>query len=213
MATILHNRIVLIITFVSVFLFWSVSFLPQFAPSFFSQELKLIYFLSIPVILLVVASFGLISLLRFVIAKRRNDSPSKGSIVGIYLLLSFITLTPVTFAVHCYIPRALPFGSDMKPFDSAIWKSESSTDWNEGISVREQMLTDVVEKVLPGKSRQEIENALGPSLETDYFSSFDKDLIYCLGPERDGLFNIDSEWLLIWLNEDGKFKRYMIAND
>lgn len=75
------------------------------------------------------------------------------------------------------------------------------------------MLKEVIEKILPGKSRQDIENALGPSLETPYFSSLDKDLIYYLGPERDGLFNIDSEWLLIWIDEEGNFKRYMIAND
>ena len=75
------------------------------------------------------------------------------------------------------------------------------------------MLKDVIEKILPGKSRQEIESALGPSLETHYFSSLDKDLIYYLGPERDGFFTIDSEWLLIWVDEDGKFKRYRIAND
>ena len=79
--------------------------------------------------------------------------------------------------------------------------------------MREQMLKHVVEKVLPGKNRQEIENILGPSLETDYFIGVDKDLIYYLGPERDGFFNIDSEWILIWLDENGKFKRYMIAND
>jgi hypothetical protein len=101
----------------------------------------------------------------------------------------------------------------MKSFDSDIWKSKSSTDWNKGISLREQMLKDVVENVLPGKTKQEIVSALGPSLKTNYFSSLDKDLIYCLGPERDGFFNIDSEWLLIWLDKDGKFERYMIVND
>jgi len=211
--TILHNRRILIIIFLSVFLFLSSSFLPRFAPSFFSREIKFLYFLSIPVILLIIVLFGLISLIRLVIAKGRDNPPSKVSIVGVSLFLSFIILTPLTFAVHRYIPRALPAGSDMKSFDSAIWQSESSTDWNEGISVREQMLKDVVERILPGKSRQEIESALGPSLETNYFSSLDKDLIYYLGPERDGLFNIDSEWLLIWIDEDGKFKRYMIAND
>ncbi|WP_342349061.1 hypothetical protein [uncultured Nitrospira sp.] len=163
--------------------------------------------------MLIILLFGFISLIRLVIAKGRNNLPSKFSIVGVSLLLSFIILTPLIFAVHRYIPRALPTGSDTKIFDSAIWKSESSTDWNGGITVREKMLKEVIEKILPGKSRQDIENALGPSLETPYFSSLDKDLIYYLGPERDGLFNIDSEWLLIWIDEEGNFKRYMIAND
>lgn len=75
------------------------------------------------------------------------------------------------------------------------------------------MLKEVIEKILPGKSRQEIESALGPSIEISYFRELDKDLIYYLGPERDGLFNIDSEWLLIWMDEDGNFRRYMIVND
>ena len=157
--------------------------------------------------------FGIIFLIRFLIAKRKSDPPSKVSVVGVSLLLSFIILTPLTLAIHRYIPRALPTGSDLRAFDSAIWKSESSKDRNDGISMREKMLKDVVENVLPGKSGQEIKSLLGPSLETSYFRSLDKDLIYYLGPERDGLFNIDSEWLLIWLDHDGKFKKYMIAND
>ena len=51
------------------------------------------------------------------------------------------------------------------------------------------------------------------SLKTEYFKTVDKDLIYCLGPERDGFINIDSEWLLIWLGDNGVFKKYIIAND
>jgi hypothetical protein len=208
-----HNRRILIISFLSASVFWSSSFLPRFAPSFTSPEIKFFYFLSFPVVLLIITFFGFISLIRFVIEKRGDNPPSKVSAVGVSLLLSFIILSPLTFAAHRYIPRALPTGSDMKSFDPVIWKSESSTGWNEGISVREKMLKDVVDKVLQGKSKQEIVNALGASIETDYFSSLDKDLIYYLGPERDGLFTIDSEWLLIWIDEDGQFKRYVIAND
>lgn len=191
----------------------SSSFLPQFVPSLISGEIKLLYFLSIPAVLLIILLFGIISLIRIVLAKHRDNRPSRASIVGVSLLLNFIILTPLIIAVHQYIPRALPTGSDTKPFDSVVWKSESSTDWNDGISKREQMLKEVVEKILPGKSRQEIESALGPSLQTSYFSDSDKDLIYYLGPERDGLFSIDSEWLLIWMGEDGNFKKYIIVND
>lgn len=213
MEIILHKRRILIITFLSVFLFLSSSFLPQFVPLLISREIKPLYFSSILVILIIILLFGLISPIRIVIGKRRDNLPNKVSIVGFSLLVSFITLTPLTFAVHRYVGRALPTGSGTKSFDSDIWKSESSTDWNEGISLREQMLKEVAEKILPGKSKQEIERALGPSLETFYFSNLDKGLIYYLGPERDGLFNIDSEWLLIWMDEDGNFKRYKIAND
>jgi hypothetical protein len=54
------------------------------------------------------------------------------------------------------------------------------------------MLEDLVFNVLPGKSRVEIEVLLGPSLETNYFSSVDKDLIYYMGPQRDSFMGIDS---------------------
>lgn len=139
--------------------------------------------------------------------------PTKFSKIGIFLLLGLTILIPAIFMINKYIPSELPSGSDMKPFDSLIWQADSSSNWNNGISLREQMLKDVLENKLPGKNKQEIEKILGPSLETNYFRSVDKDLIYYLGPQRDSVLNLDSEWLLIWLNEDGKFKSYKIAND
>jgi len=75
------------------------------------------------------------------------------------------------------------------------------------------MLADVVKSVLPGRTRVELEEILGASLETPYFKSSGRDLIYVLGPQRDSYFTIDSEWLLIWLDKDGRFERYTIAND
>jgi len=60
------------------------------------------------------------------------------------------------------------------------------------------MLVDVVKNILPGRTRAEIEEILGPSLETSYFKSTGRDLIYGLGPQRDSYFSIDSEWLLTY---------------
>ena len=37
--------------------------------------------------------------------------------------------------------------------------------------------------------------------------------LYHLGRERDSLFRIDSEWLLIWLDPSGRFDRYEIHTD
>jgi len=74
------------------------------------------------------------------------------------------------------------------------------------------MVDDVMRNVLPGKNRQQIEDALGPSLSTQYFGSGGRDLIYVLGRER-GWFGIDSEWLLIWLDAKGVFSRAKLATD
>ncbi len=38
-------------------------------------------------------------------------------------------------------------------------------------------------------------------------------LIYFMGPERGGGINIDSEWLLVWLDKSGRFQRYRIVTD
>ena len=75
------------------------------------------------------------------------------------------------------------------------------------------MLGDVVAHVLPGRTQAEIEEMLGPSLTTSYFESTSRDLIYVLGAERDSFFPVDSEWLLVWLDEAGRFQRYAVYTD
>ncbi len=130
-----------------------------------------------------------------------------------YIQLSI--LVALLILPSCSNKRDLPNGSDLLKFDSVIWQSESSTKPDDNlISKREKMLQDLVENILPGKPQNEIEKLLGKSLETPYFSSINKDLIYYLGPERDNYFgNIDSEWLLIWLDESDKFEKYELRND
>lgn len=73
------------------------------------------------------------------------------------------------------------------------------------------MLGDAV-AALQGKTRSEIESLLGPSLDTPYFTSTGRDLVYFLGPER-AYLAFDSERLLIWLDKNGRFLQYSIAND
>ena len=54
--------------------------------------------------------------------------------------------------------------------------------------------------------------ALGPLLDTPYFRSTGRDMIYMNGPEREA-FALDSAWLLIWIDESGRFARFRIAID
>ena len=127
-------------------------------------------------------------------------------------ILSIIILSIIVYFFLGY--SKLPHGSDLRKFDSDTWKKASSPNHNSNlISEREKMLKDLINNILPDKNRDEIEQLLGASLETSYFKSIDKDLIYYLGPERNGFMNIDSEWLLIWLDESNKFKRYKIIDD
>jgi hypothetical protein len=79
-------------------------------------------------------------------------------------------------------------------------------------TARQQMVGEVVQRLLPGKTRGELERLLGPSLDTPYFKTTGRDLIYVLGPER-SFISIDSEWLLIWLDQAGRFRRAEIVTD
>ena len=64
---------------------------------------------------------------------------------------------------------------------------------------------------LDGLTRREVLALLGPADDTPYFR--DWDLVYRLGPERDLLFRIDSEWLVIRFGRDGRVSDYRVVSD
>lgn len=98
-----------------------------------------------------------------------------------------------------------------RAFDSGEWRAASSAR-GDTPTVRQQMVGEVVQRLLPGRTRGEVERLLGPSLDTPYFRTAGRDLIYILGPER-SFISIDSEWLLIWLDQAGRFRRAEIVTD
>ena len=111
------------------------------------------------------------------------------------------------------LERGLPTGSHVRRFDSRVWRDPTSShDTTGDLTARQKMLGDVVENALPGRSRTEIEAILGPPSDTGNFAGLGHDLIYVTGPER-GPFSIDSEWLLIWLDEQGRFERFEVTTD
>jgi hypothetical protein len=73
------------------------------------------------------------------------------------------------------------------------------------------MLADVVRR-LPGATCEQVERDLGPSLQTPYFRSTGRDLIYWLGPGR-AFMSFDSEWLHVWLTTDQKVERFAVVED
>jgi hypothetical protein len=133
------------------------------------------------------------------------------------VLVVFPSVCILVFAfivgVQRLITGDLPMGSRVMAFDGDTWRDEESAAYVQGdVTPRQKMLGDVVANVLPGRSRTEIEAQLGPSLDTPYLRSTGRDLIYVTGPERNPL-GLDSEWLLIWLDDSGMFERYDIGHD
>ncbi len=106
----------------------------------------------------------------------------------------------------------------MAPFDQAAWCDPGSANFIPGdLTPRQKMLGAVVRSVLkPGgqaATREAIVAQLGPSEDSELFASMGHDLIYHLGPQHDSIFAIDEDWLLIWLDESGRFVRFEIRAD
>ena len=200
--------------YVGLAAYFGVILLPHRWPALGASPWWLVYWLSIPLVLLVLAgvAVGTATSLR---STRSSGSPSKQfsrrlarvSLVGLLIFGAVIVLANS-------IRRSLPTGSFVMEFDPDVWRDPASTLWSDGdITPRQKMLGSAVEQLTPGMTRSEIEALLGPPTETSYFEASGRDLVYVTGPERDSFIGVDSEWLLIWLDESGGFERYEIARD
>jgi len=74
------------------------------------------------------------------------------------------------------------------------------------------MVDDLVESGrLDRKTRDEVYALLGTPPETSYFS--DWDAVYWLGPERNYILRIDSEWLVIRFDGNSIVSEYQLVSD
>lgn len=205
------RRLIVVFAFV---VYFGPLLIPEWWPAFRATAAYFVYALTLPFALLaliVLGAWGAIGL--FVSGMRSSPRQAKHrsmlsiSIIGLLLFAS-------AYGLSAAIRGALPSGSNLQRFDSAQWKHEAAFESaGSDISVRQKMLGDVVSNVLPGRDRRQLEEMLGPSLDTPYFASSGRDLIYLLGRERDSMFGVDSEWLLIWLDGSGRFERYQVWTD
>jgi hypothetical protein len=195
------------IAYFALFLF------PKVFPAVGTSSFTLIVALSILAVMPALAALAIWGALGRLLAWWRDRPLGAGSRWAGQIALAGFSAFIVFLLLGRMLPSALPTGSYMSEFDQSAWLDPKSANYvHNDITPRQKMLAAVVAK-LPGSSQAHLEQTLGPSLETDYFLSTGRDIIYVLGPERDSLFGIDSEWLLIWLDEKGTFERYEIVND
>jgi hypothetical protein len=93
-------------------------------------------------------------------------------------------------------------------FDPVKWEDESQVQ--KGVRLR---MADglIARQTLLGKTRTEVVDLLGEPPSTGYFSSWD--MVYWLGTERAGYMSIDSEWLVLRLDDEGRVTENRILND
>ena len=192
-------------------LYFGIFLVPKFFPRSFESFTFLGFFASLFLVLGILAILGVWGAIGMACSRLRQEKTRpRHRFLVVYAALGFVFFG-VVITVHL-IPFTLPSGSYQLKFNSSLWTSPESSFHVEGdITPRQKMLGDAV-AVLPGRTRSEIEAVLGPSLDTPYFASTGRNMIYSLGRQR-AVFSVDGEWLLIWLDESDRFLRYRIASD
>jgi hypothetical protein len=104
------------------------------------------------------------------------------------------------FALACLTLMCLSACKQTIPFDSAVWKKSDS--WEQETFPRQGMAQDLINnRKLNGQTRAEVIELLGePDSEREYEGGHQ--LNYWLGP--DSGYGIDSEWLMIELDDAGR---------
>jgi hypothetical protein len=188
--------------------------IPEWWPGFAGSPSFFLYVLSIPITLLALLGIAVWGVIGAFAARRRGSSMSSRHRGLVVLGVAGFLIFGLAVVLARQVKGALPTGSHLLEFAPSVWRDPKSSRFIDGdITPRQKMLGSVVERLGPTQSGADIEALLGPSLETPYFESTGRDLIYILGPQRDSLFAIDSEWLLIWLDDSGHFERYDIYTD
>jgi len=164
------------------------------------QPVSKAYALSIWVFSALIVIFGFYSFVAWIVAKRRNKTLNSAVVIGPTISLTILIL----FLCAPYLPKFLPSGSHLQPFDSDLWIADDSILVRDGITNRQKMLGDVIDNVLPGKSRNEIISLLGLSSD----DSNQPTLVYYLGPARRDFMGVQAEWLKVYLDPSGHFEKY-----
>ncbi len=121
------------------------------------------------------------------------------------LSYSLVALVSVSLLVFLLLINTMGNHFVEKEFSSSIWKADKES--------RIEMIDDLVsKKIIDDLPVWQTITLLGMPEEDCYFYQSGHDMLYYLGPER-SYFSIDSEFLLIWLNDDNFVEKYEIVLD
>ena len=209
MNLLLKNKFVKValITFGATLLYWAFGFyLLHLLPyQYWFKAVSAVYAPSILFFFGLVAISNLYSVITFIRAKWKKKEMSPMIIMGPVISLTIL----IVFALKPHMPKLLPNGSHLQSFDSDLWLADDSTVVREGITVRQKMLGDVVEHILPGKSRNEIIRVLGLSSD----DSNQPTLNYYLGPAREDFLGIHISFLKIHFDPLDHYEKYSVVLD
>ncbi len=121
-----------------------------------------------------------------------------------------IVLVILTFVLIMFIMWGKNDGVNRISFNSNTWKNTPATHSLDSIRLR--MADDFLKTYrLLGKSKEEIVGLIGEPDQTGYFNT--RDIVYMLGQETDSYFAIDSQWLVLDLNESDNVIAFEVVTD
>ena len=128
------------------------------------------------------------------------------------VLLSILLVVAAAPFVVLFVSVGKEYGEEYLSrvnFDSDLWQNDQAI--NREPYPRLRMVDNLLKKHnLNGKDHNEIITLLGKPEETPYFKEYE--IVYWLGPERN-FISIDSEWLVININEKGIVDEYHVFTD
>lgn len=193
---------------IAVTIFFSLQFLPHWFTSLVVTGAPFLYLALAAFLSLMILLGTALSLLVWIAARNEVSKLHRRNWV-ITLVLTVAIAVGLTAGSYAFA-RGLTLGSFARSFDQQDWAS-AHLSWKGDITARQKMLGDVINKFVINGHQDEIVEELGPS-DGGPFDSSGRDLIYRLGPQRDG-FPIDDEWLLIWCDEQRRVVRYDVWTD
>ena len=121
-------------------------------------------------------------------------------------LIVLIIILTALFSIFAFLDD----GVDRIPFVSSVWKNTPAVFSHD--SVRLRMVDDFLNDYsIAGMPRSEVISLIGEPDQTEYFKSYD--MVYMLGQETDSYFAVDSQWLVLELNDSERVKSYDIVVD
>lgn len=195
-------------------LFYVLMLVPTQYPKFAGTPFFFLYVLAVAISLIILCSSFVAVLIFAAIATVRRKSMSDRLYSFSLSVITSAIVVVMMIVLARFLPREFPTGSDLLTFDSKTWISDNGNNLDDHLMTpRQKMLRSTIEEYVQNRTREQVLSALGRPTDTHYFKASGRDFIYYLGPERDSFLGIDSEWLLIWFNEDGKVRKYQITVD
>lgn len=131
------------------------------------------------------------------------------AIVAIATISVGVVIAPYAYLFATFTWEAMIESNKETVFSSEVWKDDAKV--NAEPFPRINMVDSLLQQYeFVGWQESDVLELLGEPTDTEFFASYD--LVYWLGPER-GFISIDSEWLVMRLDDGNTVQEVLVLTD